>query len=128
MTETLPKLRVLVVEDEPLVGMEIEYTIEELGHEVVGPVAQLVDAVAAAADATLGCAILDINIRGGHSYPVADLLLARGVPVLLLSGYGRQSLPDRLQAAAYLTKPFTSGQLQQEVRNLCARTAADPGP
>jgi DNA-binding response OmpR family regulator len=128
MTSALSKLRVLVVEDEPLVGMEIEYTVEELGHEVVGPIAQLAEAVAAAADGSLGCAILDINIRGGHSYPVADLLLARGVPVLLLSGYGRQSLPDRLQAEAYLTKPFTAGQLEQEVRNLCARAASDPGP
>lgn len=123
----VPKLRVLVVEDEPLVGMEIEYTVEELGHDVVGPIAQLDEAVAAAADETLGCAILDINIRGGHSYPVADLLLARGVPVLLLSGYGRQSLPDRLQAEAYLTKPFTAQQLDQEIRNLCARAAINPG-
>lgn len=115
------RFRVLVVEDESLVGMEIEGAIEELGHEVVGPVAELHEALEVAANEALCCAILDINIRGGHSYPVADILLERGLPVLLLSGYDRQTLPERLHGEVLLAKPFTAEQLDTAIRNLCAR-------
>ena len=101
------RFRVLVDEDEPLIGMEIEGAIEELGHEVVGPVAELREALDVAANEALCCAILDINIRGGHSYPVADILRERGLPVLLLSGYDRQTLPERLRGEVLLAKPFT---------------------
>lgn len=115
------RCRVLVVEDEPLVGMEIEDAIADLGHQVVGPIAELHEAVELAANEALCCAILDINIRGGHSYPVADILLGRGVPVLLLSGYGELTLPERLHGETLLAKPFTAEQLDTAIRNLCAR-------
>ena len=120
MTDTA-KCRVLVVEDEPLVGMEIEDAIGELGHDVVGPIAELDEALAVALDGELGCAILDINIRGGNTYPVADILLQRGVPVLLISGYNVQTLPERLHGETLLQKPFTVEQLDLQIRNLCAR-------
>ena len=115
------KRRVLVVEDEPLVGMEIEDAIGDLGHEVVGPIAELHEALALAVGGELCCAVLDINIRGGNSYPVVDLLLRRGVPVLLMSGYDVQTLPERLRGETLLQKPFTTDQLDLELRNLCAR-------
>ena len=115
--------RVLVVEDESLVGMEIEGAIEELGHEVVGPIAELHEALEIATNEALCCAILDINIRGGNSYPVAEILRERGLPVLLLSGYDRQTLPERLRGEVLLAKPFTAEQLDIAIRNLCARAA-----
>lgn len=120
MTDTARR-RVLVVEDEPLVAMVIEDAIGELGHDVVGPIAEFHEALALVADGELCCAILDINIRGGNSYPVADILLRRGVPVLLMSGYNVQSLPERLQGETLLQKPFTVEQLDLELRELCAR-------
>ena len=116
-------LRILVVEDEPLIGMEIECTVEQLGHEVIGPVAELTDALVLAADCTIDCAMLDINIRGGKSYPVVELLLKRDVPVLLLSGYGVQTLPESLQEQTRLSKPFTSDQLEEAIDKLCARVS-----
>ena len=111
----------LVVEDEPLVGMEIEDAIGELGHDVIGPIAELHEALALALAGELGCAILDINIRGGHSYPVVDILRQRGVPVLLMSGYNLQTLPERLHGETLLQKPYTVEQLDLQLRNLCAR-------
>lgn len=114
-------MRVLVVEDEPLIGMDIEDAVEGLGHEVVGPIAELDEALELATIAALGCAILDINILGGNSYPVADILLKRGVPVLLLSSYREETLPVRLHEEARLPKPFTGAQLDKEIRDLCAR-------
>ena len=121
MSDGAARCRVLVVEDESLVAMDIEDAIGGLGHDVVGPIAELHEALAAAADGALCCAILDINIRGGLSYPVADILLERGVPVLLLSGYYEATLPERLHGVTLLAKPFTGEQLETEIRNLCAR-------
>ena len=121
MSDGVARFRVLVVEDEPLIGMDIEDAVEGLGHEVVGPIAELDEALDLAANAALGFAIIDINIHGGHSYPVADMLLKRGLPVLLLSGYGKQTLPERLHEEAHLPKPFTEQQLDKEIRNLCVR-------
>ena len=103
--------------------MEIESTVETLGHEVIGPVADLATALALAADCTIACAILDINIRGGKSYPIVELLLNRGVPVLLLTGCGGQTLPEHLQEQTRLSKPFTSDRLEEEIRNLCAKAS-----
>jgi CheY-like chemotaxis protein len=74
--------RVLVVEDEPMIAMVVEDTIEMMGYQIVGPVAQLDDALALATCGDFDCAVLDINIRGGNSYAVADLLLKRGCPFL----------------------------------------------
>jgi len=121
MSSSPARFRVLVVEDEPLIGMDIEDAVEGLGHEVVGPIGELDEALDVAANATLRCAIIDINIRGGHSYPVADMLRKRGLPVLLLSGYGEHTLPERLHQEARLPKPFTAAQLDKEIRDLCAR-------
>ena len=121
MSDGVARFRVLVVEDEPLIGMDIEDAVEGLGHEVVGPIAELDKALDLAADASLDCAILDINIRGGLSYPVADILINRGLPVLLLSGYSERTLPERLHEVARLSKPFAEAQLDKEIRDLCAR-------
>jgi DNA-binding response OmpR family regulator len=126
MTDGVARFRVLVVEDEPLIGMDIEYAVERLGHEVVGPIAELDKALDLAANARLDCAILDINIRGGLSYPVADILINRGLPVLLLSGYSERTLPERLREVARLSKPFAEAQLDKEIRDLCA-TAVNSG-
>lgn len=123
MTHGAVKLRVFVVEDEPLIGMDIEDAVEGLGHEVVGPIAELDEALDLAMVETFGCAILDINILGGHSYPVADMLLKRGVPLLFLSGYREETLPVRMHDEARLPKPFTGEQLEKEIRDLCARAA-----
>ena len=124
MTGGAGRLRVLVVEDEALIGMDIEDAVEQLGHEVVGPIAELDEALDLATTATLACAILDINIRGGCSYPVVDMLRERGLPVLLLSSYDEQTLPERLHQETRLAKPFTGAQLDKEIRDLCARAAS----
>jgi hypothetical protein len=89
------------------------HRISSLGLEVVGPIADLDKALDLAANALLDCAILDINIRGGLSYPVADILLNRGLPLLLLTGYSERTLPERLHKVAHLPKPFADAQLEK---------------
>lgn len=121
MSGDVVRLKVLIVEDEPLIGMDIEFAIERLGLEVVGPIAALGEALDLACNEALACAVLDINILGGNSYPVADKLLGRGVPVLFLSGYNKLTFPERFREEARLAKPYTAEELDRELRNLCIR-------
>ena len=84
MTRGLARRRILVVEDEALIAMDLEWTLRQSGCEVVGPVATLGDAVrAAATEHPLDGAILDVNLGRERVFPVADLLADRGraVPV-----------------------------------------------
>lgn len=119
-----PAFKVLVVEDEPLIGMLIEDVIDDLGWETIGPVATLADALALAHTESIDCAVLDANVRGGRTHPVAELLLGRGIPFLVASGYGDWALPDQLLSEYRLQKPYTSDQLRNELRLLATRAQA----
>ena len=110
--------RILVVEDEMLIAMSIEETLQGLGCVVVGPVGKLDAAMQMANDEVLDAAILDVNIRGGHIYPVAERLRARGIPFALASGYGDWALPQAFRNQPRLTKPFTAQELEAQVLSL----------
>ena len=113
--------RILVVEDETLIAILIEQALQELGCVIVGPVSKLDVALQLARDETMDAAILDVAIRGGHVHPVADLLLARGIPFVLASGYGTGLFPRTLREQPRLTKPFTREDLEKQVRLLCCK-------
>ena len=76
-----PRCRVLVVEDEAMIAMLVEDMVLDFGSEVVGPVANLNDAIALAQTAELDAAILDINVGGSVIFPVAEILSERGIPI-----------------------------------------------
>ena len=102
-------LRVLLVEDEIMVALLLEEMLAELGHEVVGPVARLKQALEMAQQERLDVAILDVNISGDEVYPVAEALAARDegkskVILFGLSGHGHFDL------ASY--ESFFAGKLQ----------------
>lgn len=122
--EPTPVFRVLVVEDEPLIAMVVEDSIEMLGYEVVGPFAQRDEALAKAAAGGFDCAILDVNICGGNSYEVADLLLSRGCPFVLATGYSDWSIPCHLVGEKRLTKPYSSSQLEDQLRLMHEKVGA----
>jgi CheY-like chemotaxis protein len=111
--------RVLVVEDELVIAVTIEDVLRALGCEIVGPVATVEKALKLARDETFDVAILDVTIRGGKVYPVAELLLARGIPFVFASGYGGWALPEALRDRPRLTKPFTVAALEEQIRLLC---------
>jgi CheY-like chemotaxis protein len=106
VTAADPPLRVLLVEDEALISMILEQLLEDLGATVVGPAATVAEALTYA-NATPApapdCALLDINLRGEPSWPIADALLARQVPIAFASGYGKSGLEPRFQTAKVLS-------------------------
>lgn len=112
--ERLAGLRILVVEDEPLVAMLIEDLLLELGCTVVGPAATVAQALALA-DTRLDGALLDVNLGAEQSYPVADKLAADGVPFAFVTGYGRHGLTGQHTERPTIPKPFKPATFGQEI-------------
>lgn len=108
----LADLRILVVEDEVLIALEIEERLQRLGCEIVGPVGRLERALELARSTALDGALLDVNVKGGLVYPVAEELLARQVPVIFSTGYAPDTLPPVFRSLPCLRKPFGTGQLE----------------
>ena len=79
--------RVLVVEDESLVAMLLEDCLAELGYEVAGTVGDVSTALEAVKQGNLDMAVLDVNLGGTMSFPIAEELDARGVPYIFVTGY-----------------------------------------
>jgi PAS domain S-box-containing protein len=105
--------RVLLVEDEALVAMMIQECLSERGHSVIGPISRASDALQAAKDADYDAAILDINLGDGMAYPVADILSARGVPFVFVTGYEADTIDERFRAVPILQKPIERQMLEQ---------------
>lgn len=108
-----PGLRILVAEDEALVAMLIEDMLTDMGAVVIGPAANLDEALALAGRETPDLALLDVNLAGKPIFPVADLLRARGVPFIFASGYGEAGIVEEHRGAAVLQKPFRESDLAQ---------------
>jgi CheY-like chemotaxis protein len=110
----LKGLRVLVVEDMFLVAEIIRECLESFGCEVVGPVGKLTRALVVAREEQFDAAVLDINLAGDLSFPVADLLRSRGIAFIFLTGYDVATiLPKEFQGAPRLAKPFVEDDLRQ---------------
>ncbi len=112
------RLRVLVVEDEALIAMMIEDYLLDMGHEVVGPVSRLEPAVGMAATERFDCALLDVNLSGRRSFPVAEALEARRIPFLFATAYGEEALSPEFAARPLLRKPFSAAALQEALEAL----------
>jgi PAS domain S-box-containing protein len=107
--------RVLVVEDEALVAMFMQETLAELGLSVVGPCSNLSEAMVAAVHEKFDAAIVDINLRGEFVYPIAEVLVARNIPFVFVTGYGAESIDRRFRAVPIIKKPVQRQILQKLV-------------
>jgi len=105
--------RLLVVEDEYMIAMELTRSLEELGAEVVGPAGSVEDALELVGrdGGRLDAAVLDINLRDERVYPVADALTARGVPFVFATGYDSMAIPSSYASAPRCEKPVDKLQL-----------------
>jgi DNA-binding response OmpR family regulator len=109
---------VLLVEDTALVATMIETLIEDMGWTVVGPMARLNAALAAARVEPADAAIVDVNLAGEAAWEVASILRERGIPFILTTGYGDQAQrPPDLATAPILGKPFQVTDLEDWLRN-----------
>ncbi|BBD97036.1 PAS domain S-box protein [Sphingobium amiense] len=102
---------VLIIEDEPLVAMEIADLLEERGARVSGIAASQMEALAAIADGGIDAALLDGNLQGRSVETVAAALAEAAIPFAFVTGYGRENLPDGFERHMILTKPFSRDAL-----------------
>ncbi|WP_260927948.1 response regulator [Novosphingobium sp. 9] len=107
----------LIVEDEMIVAMNIEDTLMDLGAIVIGPAMRLDTALELAGREEFDVAMLDVNIHGGRSYPVATLLRSRGIPFIFATGYGHASDGEDFSDVATLAKPFRAADLEAALCN-----------
>jgi PAS domain S-box-containing protein len=105
--------RVLLVEDEALVAMMIQECLTEWGHSVVGPIGRASEALVAAKESNFDAAILDINLGDGLAYPIAEVLSARGVPFVFVTGYEADTVDGRFSQVPILQKPIERQMLQK---------------
>lgn len=119
----LHDLNVLIVEDNFLVAMAMQRALMAKGCRILGPVASVDEGLALAEDGDLDVAILDINITGGVSQPIADVLERRGLPFFFISGYGSpRMLPDRLRSVLLLPKPVNAQTLLETLARRATTT------
>jgi len=116
----LASRRILVAEDELAIAMLLETALEEQSCAIVGPYGSLAETLAAARTEQLDLAVLDINLAGEMVFPAAEVLAARGVPFLLLSGYGQDGLPPDRQHWPVCGKPFRLDELVSVLAGLLA--------
>ena len=112
----LAGLRVLVIEDEAMVAMLIQDTLAEIGCEVIGVASRLNDAIEKAKSLAFDIAILDVNLNGRQTVPIAASLAERGVAFVVATGYLAASLPESLQRVPILQKPFRQRDLERALR------------
>lgn len=112
MNMSLGGKRVLVVEDEMLLALDLEEGLRDAGCEVVGPAGSLRSALRLAENSEIDAAILDVNLAGERVFPVAQILTERGIPFVFATAYaGSDELyPLEVRDVPRLSKPYTVGQ------------------
>lgn len=116
-TEPLKGLRVLVVEDQAPIALQLEDMLVESECEVVGPASRVGQALRLLSDNTVDAAVLDLNVAGELVYPVADALEARGLPYVFATGYDPSDVADRYGHHRVLQKPFSRRVFLQAIRD-----------
>ncbi len=113
--------KILVVEDDALIAMELEERLAEQGYHVIGPAMTLEAAEEAVARTKPDAALLDANVAGASSVPLGASLAAQGVPVAFCTGYNEvKNLPPELAGVLVLTKPITDADLTAALKRLVA--------
>ncbi len=111
--------RILVVEDEPFVALQLQTDLEREGHEVIGPASSLAQGLQLAQSEGLDAALVDIRLGRDTSATIADQLLARQIPFAFATGYSDSSmLPEHLHTVPRLRKPYALEDVRRMVQHL----------
>ena len=113
MSAALRGRRILLVEDEMMVAWLLSDMLEEIGCRVVGPVVSVAQALDVIGREALDAALVDVNLNGELSYPVADALKALAVPFLFSTGYDRSRLREDYRHLPMLQKPYHYAELEK---------------
>jgi DNA-binding response OmpR family regulator len=112
--------RVLLIEDEVMIAMHVSDVLDQLGHLVVAIGTNLKQGLELARSSEFDFAVLDINLGGEMSFPVADILRQRRIPFFFLSGYTSAGIDDGYRHEIRVCKPFRASDLAQSIGKIGA--------
>ena len=113
--------RVLVVEDDYFIALELCTALRSAGAEPIGPARDVESGLAAIRDQSIDCAILDINLQGRMGFQIAEELRARGVPAIFATGYDSKTIPPDLADLPRLEKPVDLTALCRAVESAVSK-------
>jgi CheY-like chemotaxis protein len=109
---------VLIVEDQWLIAYDTAARLQDAGYQVVGPVPSVAAALRLVESHKIDAALLDIQLNGETSLPVAAALQARGIPFAFLSGFGPADVPEAFRDCTFVPKPATDAAILAAVAEL----------
>ncbi|WP_290648191.1 response regulator [Aquisalimonas sp.] len=115
------RVRILVIEDEPVVAMGLAKLLDSLGFQPVGPVASIDKALHVVERGGFDGALLDVNLRGEWAAPVVERLAANNIPIVLTTGYDAGALPAPYCHHPTLSKPFRAAELTEALAGIQRR-------
>ncbi|MBS0527729.1 MAG: GAF domain-containing protein [Proteobacteria bacterium] len=117
--------RILLAEDEALVGLDLAATITAAGGTVVGPFVGIAEALAVLPSGQIDAAVVDLNLRGERSIALMEALDRAGIPFLICSGYGPISVPSLFKTRPFVAKPFFADELLAALHRVLALAKPD---
>jgi CheY-like chemotaxis protein len=126
-SSALRDLRILVVEDEFLIAMNLVDALENAGSFVLGPVASVAKAISKIeSEAHIDAAVVDVNLGGLLAFPVADMLVARKIPFIFTSGYEDNVLKTRYSQVKNCLKPYHFRAMEEALVEAMSRSTIAP--
>ena len=116
--------RIILIEDEPLLAMDLESSLTDIGCEVSGSAGTIEAGKLLVAAANCDAALLDVNLAGNPVDELAAALNRRNIPFAFVTGYGRAGLPAAFRDALVLAKPFNDDQLRAVLEQLLQPSTA----
>ena len=118
--------RVLIVEDEYFLANDLDKALRAQGAEVIGPIAEVSEAIAQLGHDEFDVAVIDINLRDELAFSIADELVPRHIPFVFATGYGSEKIPNRFHNIKSWQKPYDVASIVDHVARLYSGGGEEP--
>jgi CheY-like chemotaxis protein len=119
MAAELSERRILVVEDEPIVALDLAGVLESRGATILGPASSVAEARRFISGSQIDCAVLDVNLGRESVAPLVRELGELNIPLVFLTGYDERDLSPLWRVHPILHKPTVAEELIDAVRHIC---------
>jgi DNA-binding response OmpR family regulator len=107
-------VRILILEDDPFIALDLQAIVEGLGHEIVGVYDSLAGAREHLGD-DFDFALLDIDVTDGKSFGLAGALLEMKIPFAFVSASRPSEVPTHLRNVSFIPKPFEEATILRSI-------------
>jgi DNA-binding NtrC family response regulator len=116
----LANRRILVVEDEPIIAWELTVLLASAGAIALGPVQTVKAALHLVEKEPIDCAVLNVELRGERSYPIAEVLTKKQVPFAFVTEYDDSVIPEPFRGRPIVEKPLDESRVIETIAKLCS--------